>query len=349
MDFNELAPRLNLEDTPSLEALVFGHRLRFLVPVRQPLVMVTQIQRCGGTLITQLLDGHSQLHVHPSELHIGKPKHHWPRVDLSRPAEEIFGALQETGASIHSRQGYLKQSPAEARRNPDYQRLSLPFIFAKQLQRKIFAELATTFPAQTQREILDHYITSYFNAWIDYAGLYRRADTVKYWVAFTAGLMIDGANYDCIRNDYPDGRFIIPVRDPINWYASAREHAAAFADVHTAIGRWLRCNENTLDVALRRPDAFHFVRFEDLVTDLKPALRLLMRFLGLPYEDCLLTPTFNGMPVASDSSFGAKYGIDREAADRSHLVSASDRAIIREKTSALYSRLLDRVAVKPIL
>jgi hypothetical protein len=65
---------LAISDPEDPLQVISGQRHRFLVPVREPLVLITQIQRSGGTLFAQLLDGHSKLHVHPSELHIGKPK-----------------------------------------------------------------------------------------------------------------------------------------------------------------------------------------------------------------------------------------------------------------------------------
>src|SRR5688572_11613873 len=86
--------------------LIAANRERFLVPVRQPLVVIAQVQRCGGTLTSQLLDGHSQVHLHPSELHIGKPKHVWPAIDLSASPASIFAALREGNTSLHARTGY---------------------------------------------------------------------------------------------------------------------------------------------------------------------------------------------------------------------------------------------------
>ena len=54
-----------------------------IVPVESPLVLISQTQRSGGTLMTTLLDGHPELHVHPYELHIGHPtKGDWPTFGL---------------------------------------------------------------------------------------------------------------------------------------------------------------------------------------------------------------------------------------------------------------------------
>jgi hypothetical protein len=75
-------------------------RLEHAVPVREPLVLISQIQRSGGTLLLQLFDGHRQCHVDPYELKIGHPKkHNWPPLDLSRP-ETWFETLYFRGARM---------------------------------------------------------------------------------------------------------------------------------------------------------------------------------------------------------------------------------------------------------
>jgi len=37
-------------------------------PVTSPLVLISQIQRSGGSLLSQLFDGHPEVHAHPHEL-----------------------------------------------------------------------------------------------------------------------------------------------------------------------------------------------------------------------------------------------------------------------------------------
>jgi len=333
-------------DISSAEAIVSNHRRRFVVPVRQPLALITQIQRCGGTLVSQLLDGHSQLHVHPSELHINKPKHSWPRLEPTSSGKELFESLREKRTREHAMLGYQKLSLAEIQSNPGFRELILPFMFADSLQEDLFARLCERFPPGRQRDVLDHYITSYFNAWIDYAGLYREPERVKYWIAFLPRLLIDAANFDRFVTDYPDGRLIVPVRDPVSWYASARAHTAEYANVENALALWETCAANALACAGRNPGIFHFVKFEDLVRSPKPTLERLVRFLGLSWEDCLAEPTFNGMSVVSDSSFGSRFGIDLGAADRTGQLDRSLADTIRARTEVSYGQLLDRIATQ---
>jgi hypothetical protein len=193
--------------------------------------------------------------------------------------------------------------------------------------------------------VLDAYVTSYFNAWIDYRGLYRDPRTVRYWVAFIARFFGSPQSFERLRVDYPDGRVIVPVRDPVSWYASARAHDKSYGPVDAAISMWLQSNETVLRLAARDPEVFLFVPFEDLIERTEPAVRRIEAFLDLPHDQAALEPTFNGMPVPSDSSFGAKLGIDRTAVDRSTSVEEAARDAIRTATGDVYRQLGERARI----
>jgi hypothetical protein len=81
---------------PAEEAeLLYRARLNTYVPVGEPLVLVSQIPRSGGTLLSQLFDGHPECHAHAHEIWIGHPSSaHWPPLDLAKP-DEWFPMLYE--------------------------------------------------------------------------------------------------------------------------------------------------------------------------------------------------------------------------------------------------------------
>lgn len=336
--FEPLAP-LDVKDGADLAEVAGGQRLRFTVPVRQPLVLISQIQRSGGTLLSQLLDGHSELHVHPSELHIGRPsKYYWPHLDLTKPPVELFQQMYEPFAVRFARQGYQKLGVVKSSTDPAKRDLVLPFIFSTHVQEMIFERMLATPPA-SQRQVLDAYATSYFNAWIDYAGLYRRPETVKYWVAFAARLIANAGEAEAMMADYPDGRLIIPFRDPQSWLASARSHSPEYDDVHAALKLWNAAHRSSLKLFRANPRTVRLVRFEELVGDTEACMRRIAAFLGIGFEPSLLTPTFNGMPILSNSSFEAVQGVDVRSLDRSGGLDAETRALVEERTEAVYARL----------
>src|SRR5262252_8179077 len=83
-------------------------RLEHAVSVHEPLVLVSQVYRSGGTLLSQLFDGHPELHAHPHELRIGKPtSRDWADLDLGAP-DTWFASLYDWYAGMHFRRGYSK-------------------------------------------------------------------------------------------------------------------------------------------------------------------------------------------------------------------------------------------------
>jgi hypothetical protein len=329
---------LAIANGSDLADVAVQQRLRFAVPVRQPLALISQIQRSGGTLLSQLLDGHSELHVHPSELKIGRPnKYHWPRLDLTQSPLDMFWQMQEHNTVRFARTGYKKLGGVDSddRSRED---AILPFIFSRDLQADLFARVLTILPA-SQRQALDAYATAYFNAWLDYAGLYRRPETVKYWVAFAARMVANTEAIEAMFADYPDGRLIIPFREPLSWLASAQRHSPEYADVAHAMRLWNASHRASLRLFRARPKQVRLVRFEELVGDTEACMRRLARFLGIGFEPGMLTPTFNGMPILSNSSFEAVRGVDGRTIDRSGALDEHIRGLVRERTDEVYRRL----------
>src|SRR5918996_410393 len=84
-------------------------RLRWSIPVTQPLLLCSQVQRSGGTLLARLFDSHPSCFAHPHELKWGKPrKWHWPQLDLSLDADALLARLDEDWPSTFARKGYSK-------------------------------------------------------------------------------------------------------------------------------------------------------------------------------------------------------------------------------------------------
>jgi hypothetical protein len=323
-----------------IEDVISHYRRGFTVPVTQPLVLISQIQRSGGTLISQLLDGHSELHVHPGELHIGRPnKYEWPRLDLGLAPEQLFDALFERPVTEYVQSGYQKQSSAEALVDPHYRERVLPFIFWVRLQKQLFIDLADQRPIRCQRDALDRYVTSYFNAWLDYQGLYRPPEQVKYWAVFGARVLTRPGNFQRFTADYPDGKAIAVLRDPVSWFASARRHSGEYENPETAAGLWLESHRVIQQNEQSQPGKTLVITLEECVSNTETAMRRIARYLGIRFEHGLLTPTFNGMPIRSDSSFGAKFGLDRSAADRTAFVDGAIKDYMRTATTGLYQEL----------
>jgi hypothetical protein len=297
--------RRRVEVVPAWErtdeyAALCRSRLEHLVPVREPLVLVSQVQRSGGTLLSQLFDSHPECHAHPSEIYIGHPKKwNWPMLDLAH-AEPWFAELYERPVELHLREGYVKEK--ELRGEPEQE--VYPFLFLPALQRQIFEACVAESPPARDRDVFDAYFTSYFNAWLDNQNLYtgpKRAVT-----GFTPRLAMDEENVERFFAAYPDGTLISIVRDPRGWYASAHTYRSdQYDDVGEALAVWTRSTEAALAAHERFGERVVVLTYEQLVLETEPTMRRVAERIGVSMSPTLVTPTFNGRPVRANSSQGA--------------------------------------------
>ncbi len=278
-------------------------RLARAVEVHEPLVLVSQIQRSGGTLLSQLFDNHFQLHAHPHELHIGYPrdKGDWPALDLLAGPEEWFEMLRE----YHVQRTFLNGYTKYVRKWVQYEDERLetyPFLLIPSLQRRLFEQCVSYWTIDRQRQVLDAYMTSYFNAWVDNRNLYAGP---KRWVtAFSARLAVDPDNRRRFFEDYPDGRLLSIVREPRSWYASAASYnPERYGDPNVSIRHWRESAEAMLAAKRQYGDRVLLISFEDMLGDLEPTMRRVAEFLGIGFSPSLLEPTFNGLPIKANSSF----------------------------------------------
>jgi hypothetical protein len=268
-----------------------------IVPVDQPLVLISQTQRSGGTLLNTLFDGHPRLHVHPYELMIGHPtKSDWPALDLDDGADAWLELLREQFVQRLFADGYRKK--------PDMREIVdfpvLPFTLAPSFLERLFRILCAEGPPPTQREVLDRYLTAFFNAWIDCQGL---RETPKQWVVAFGPRLAWGESRARFQADYSDGRLVAIHRDPRSWYASASRFSGRYGELAEALALWRRGADETMAAKNARPDAVFVLTYETLVREPLDTMRALAGWLGIEWDPILLEPTFNRLPTVPNSSY----------------------------------------------
>ena len=157
--------------------------------------------------------------------------------------------------------------------------------------------------ATSERDVLDAYFTSYFNAWLDDQNLYTGPKKVV--TGFTPRLAIDPENRDKFFAAYPDGTLVAIVREPQSWYRSAVKYSERrFPDAETAIGLWRESTEAALD------ERVVLVTYERLVGNTQEVMTWLAERIGITFSPVLLEPTFNGRSIRANSADEvSQYGI----------------------------------------
>lgn len=301
--------------------------------VTLPVALISQIQRSGGSLLSQLFDGHPQVHAHPYELKTGYPKKTiWPKIDLNDQPEQWFEVLFEDNVIKDAKEGYKKGTK--------YDR-SFPFTFLPRLQKTIFLQQIKSCQTVKMRDVYDAYMTSYFSAWVN--NLNKNGEK-KYITAFTPRLTMSAESTASFFDVYPDGRLISIVRDPKNWFPSALRHETKkkkYADIVPALEQWEDSARAMLRNRKKYGDRTCIIRFEDLINDTEPVMRYLAGFLGLSFDNILLTPTFNKSPIKANTSFQLEsHGIMASTLSRHATLKEEELQVIYNMTSESYQAVL---------
>ena len=319
--------KLNLQD---LSRICSEH----VLPVTSPLALIAQIQGSGGTLLSQLFDGHPELHVHPHELMIGYPeKGIWPRIDLNDSPKYLFEILFEEIVNEYNSEGYKN------RRNGDE---IFPFVFIPSLQREVFLDYINSLQSITLRDVFNAYMTSYFGAWLSNQNYNGQK---KFVTAFSPRLAMIKENMGCFFEVYPDGRLISLVRNPETWFPFASTHwPGRYGDVGRAASQWNESAQAMLWNKERYGDCVCLIRFEDLVSKTEAVMRYLAEFLGIDFGDILLMPTFNKYPIEANMSFKTEdHGVADSLFSKERTLTGQEVDTIERMTSETYPLVLNEV------
>jgi hypothetical protein len=304
-------------------------------PVTSPMALISQIQGSGGILLSQLFDGHPELHVHPHELGVGYPeKSIWPRIDLSDGPERWFEILFEDIVSDYNREGYKKEKEDKE---------TFPFVFITPLQRKIFLNYLDSVQSMTRRDIWDAYMTSYFGAWLNNQNYYG---SKKFITAYMPNLEELKENTESFFEVYPDGRLISVVRDPRSWFPSVRKRwPERYIEVGQALSHWNKSVQTMHWNKERYGDRVCLIQFEDLIRKTETVMRFLAEFLTIEFDDILLVPTFNKFPLKEDTTFKTENnGIVSSLPAEERKLTGQELSTIDNMTNETYALVLKEVA-----
>ncbi len=264
--------------------------LQHISPVTAPLALVSQISCSGGSLLGRLLDGHSKLHAYPRAFAVDTlNKGSWPEIDIKGKPEEWLNIFSKHAVQV---QKDFKQDEED--------NVRFPFIYLPILERQIFIKYLESVQPLNTRHVFDAHMTACFGAWLNYQnhGLDK-----KFVTAYAPGLILQNQAINNFFEIYPDGRLISIIRDPVHWFVSAsRREPQIYGDVESALGHWKKSVRGIMEARKRFGDRVCVIQFESLIDQTESVMRHLAKFLGISYEDILLEPTFNGIPIQSSTT-----------------------------------------------
>jgi hypothetical protein len=257
---------------------------RSVTPVTAPVALISQIERSGGTLLSQLFDGHPSVAAYPHELRLGmRNDDHWP-AQLSSFEDAADLKMQKL-----MKRGFRKGRHGEAFR----------FLISPRIQKMIFDGIEKPTP----RDSYNAFFTAFFNAWLDYNQDLRGKSLIT---AFAPRIALKADNVDRFFAVYPDGFLIQVRRDFESWSRSARPF-------YEGLNRpmpdgqleqlWTENAESIDRNQTQYGDRVLIVAFQDLRNHPEATMVQLSKRLQLDYSPVLCQPTFNGRAAWANSSF----------------------------------------------
>lgn len=299
-----------------------------------PLILISQVSRSGGTLLSQLFDGHPQIAAHPHELGFGFPSEEsW--IARATTAQETLARMAEHAHFQFTRSGFSKGEQQADR---------FPFLFSAAAQNAVFTKLWQSAPPKNDRDCADIYFSSYFQAWLNY---HQSLAETRYVTAFQPRFANRTEKVDAFFAAYPDGYLLQVLRDPWTWYASAQKNQRWIKKRSTPEGilkEWIGSTEAILRNVSAYPHRVIVVHFDSLLNSTEQTMRDLCRILNLDFLPSMLKPTFNGNLMTANSSYAVpRAGIIEAPSDRAKQLIRSQKEMIDVRCEELYESALSKV------
>jgi len=308
--------------------------LKHIAPLTTPLAMISQIPCSGGSLLNRLFDGHSKIHAYPGALISENTTiNSWPPIDLAQKPEDWLKIFSNHFDLKTFRTGFRPVEKGGHR---------IPHMFLPVLQERIFLKYLASLATIKTRDVFDAWMTACFGAWLNYQ---NHGYDKKFVTALAPGLAMPSENADNFFEIYPEGRFIALVRDPAQWFVAVSGlEPKTYGDIEWTMNLWKESVRTVMKTLKKFDDRVCFIKFENLIDRTESVMRHLVEFLGISYQDILLEPTFNGIPIQpANGQKTDDSDAKRQSFTESKTLDEDQRVLIEKMTIADYQSALQHV------
>jgi hypothetical protein len=263
---------------------------------RPHLIMISAMYENGGNTMHRSLDGHSRLASYPFESQLGARltsdfmesmfpfKYRWPEFPLASTPDRDFEL-------------FFDEEMKTRVRNPKGSKFRDADLQVEESERKrIFLEIMEGQP-RTRGALVMAFYEATFRSWKNF---YGNVDELKAYVGYSP---IIGVDADKILTDLPDAHVLHVVRNPYSAYAeTCRRPFPLSLENYTMLWNWVQYLAQIF--AVRFPERFHIVRYEDFVADRETTMKSLSTRLGIEFEATLLKPSWNGVQLGEVYPWG---------------------------------------------
>lgn len=271
--------------------------------INNNLIIISQIQRSGGTLLSQLFDNHPEVHSYPSELKLTNPKFDWTR--KMNFTTYFNDPLLVSSAKYNN---YKKDGSGAKKKTSNINQFKFDFL----MQKKIFENQKS---ANNIKKNLSAYFTSFFHSFKNYK---NHNGVKKYVVSFIPRFILKKENLNIFFKCFKKGKIICIIRSPSHWLASCINHSEEYRkNPLNTLMLWKMNALMTIRAKEKYKENIIIVDFNDLINNTKSTMKKICKTININYSDTLIKPSFNGMNIRSNSSFVSSFGkIDQKTLNR---------------------------------
>lgn len=289
-------------------------------------LMLSAMYENGGNVTHRLLDGHPHMNVYPFESQLGTnlvrdhlsglfpAKYRWPVFSMSADSRADYQAIIDEECKIRARTPKVSKFR------------HMPFDFDDDVRCSCY-ETHIKKMGRSRANNVEAFFRATFDAWKDY----RNGSGENVYVGYSPIVAVDG---DKILDDFPRAHILHVVRNPWSAYADTKKRPVPLSIDHYMTA-WVMSQYYALLHHTMCPERVHIRRYEDIIADPIAALGPICEKLGVPVNDSLTTPSWNGHPLEEVYPWGtilkANPDVNLETARR---LSSEERVAVGLRASA---------------
>jgi protein-tyrosine sulfotransferase len=262
-------------------------------------IFILGSHKSGTTMLRGLLDGIPGVFSIPIETHIFEYTGHWVEYELRRTIprkltyDQVLGSIQQS----------LEKSNKKSNR---FSRYGGDSLFEKQWNIPALLEYMNGSGRESfEADDLRGFITAYFESL--YFSLFSKAPTTS--LRYVEKSVENAEFAGLLKKIFPDAKFIHVIRNPYATLVSIRKYMALRGQ-YPYLGWIIDALENNYYYSVSNPlfiPDYLLVRYEDLILSTENKMREVAKFLDLPFEIAMLSPTSLGRSWPGNSVSGESF------------------------------------------
>ena len=253
-------------------------------------VMVSAGFEHGGNVTHRHLDGHPDLLVYPFESQLGnrdftdflasleRVQYRYPQFPEGMSAGELYEQIMDEEMKTFLRK----------RNGSKFKDADLKLDEAK--RKEAFIQRLGDKPYYLRKDVVEAFFRSTFDAWENY---YITPNDNMTYVGSSPAIGIDA---DRLVKDFPNVKIMHIVRNPFSAYRDTKRRPFP-QPLSKYLITWNIYHSTVEMYAKMYPDNVRIFRYEDEVADKEKFMREVAEFIGVPFCETMLYPSWNGQEI----------------------------------------------------